>query len=127
MTREAKNMLRETVIPVLLGDCAASEAIALRLYFRLGVISYVCDTKKSLLSLINPSVKFFPLFITDDCDNALNSLSYISDNTDYLPILVPCAAKYAELVERNREFFESRFIISDTDSLLLSKPLSELL
>lgn len=127
MTRNAKNMLRDAVIPVLLGDCADSELLALRLYFRLGVTSYVCDTKKSLLSLINPSVRFFPLFVTDTCENALNSLSYISDNTDYLPILVPCTAKYARLIERNRDFFESRFIISDTDSLLLSKPLSELL
>ena len=127
MTKEAKNMLREAIIPVLLGDCARAHLLALRIYFDCGVVSYVCDTGKSLFSLIDPASRFFPLFSSQSSDVVLDSLAYAAKEAEYLPVLVPCSDKYAELVKENREFLESRFIISDSSSLFSCPPLSELL
>ena len=127
MTENSKYMLKDSVIPMLLGDSFAAQFLALRLYLRCGVVSYICDTKKSLFSLINPAVRYFPLFCSQNCNNALNSLSYAAANSDYLPILVPCSHLYADFVENNREFLESRFIISDRSSVFSCPPIAGLL
>ena len=127
MTKDAKNMLRDSVIPMLLGDSFAAHWLAFKVYFSCGVVSYVCDSKKSLLSLINPAVRFFPLFVSDSCDSAVFSLSYAADNTDYLPILVPCSDRFSAFVDSYRDHLEARFIVSDRSSLLSSIPMSELL
>ena len=127
MRKEAKDMLREAVIPMLLGDNARAQLLALKIYLRCGVTSYVCDTKRSLFSLINPAVSFFRLY-SDSKDGiaVLEALGYVASNTDYLPMIVACDASFAELIDNNREFFEPRFILTDSVTLFSSSPLSKL-
>jgi hypothetical protein len=112
---------------MLLGDNATSHLLALRIYFSLGVTSYICDGKRSFLSLINPAVRFFPVYSDEDASAALFALDYAASNADYLPLLVPCSALFRELVEVNRDHLETRFILSDSDSVFSSLPLSRLL
>lgn len=127
MTEQAKNMLRESLIPVILGDTLRSHLLALRIYLRCGVVSYICDAKKSPLSFIDPFSRYFPLFSNDMGDVALRSLSYVASNTDYLPLLIVCDGRQRDFVLHNREFLEARFIISDSSVLFSDSPLSELI
>lgn len=127
MKEMARNMLRESLIPVLLGDNARAHRLALRIYLRCGVVSYVCDTKKSLFNAIDPFSRYFPLFSREMDGVALKSLSYVASNADYLPLLIVCDDSLSELVKNNREYLEPRFIISDRASLFSTPPLSELL
>ena len=127
MTEEAKNMLRESIIPVLLGDNARSHLLALKIYMSCGVVSYICDAKKSPFNAIDPFSRYFPLFSREIDAVALKSLSYAASNTEYLPLLIVCDDRLLPFVSNNREYLESRFIISDRSSLFSSSPLSELL
>ena len=127
MTEEAKNLLRESLIPVLLGDNLKTHLLAMRIYLTCGVVSYICDTKKSLFNTLDPFSRYFPLFSSNIDAVALKSLAYAASNTDYLPLLIVCDDKLLPFINDNREFIESRFIISDRSSLFSSSPLSKLL
>ena len=127
MTEEAKNLLRESLIPVLLGDNLKTHLLAMRIYLTCGVVSYICDTKKSLFNALDPFSRYFPLFSSNIDAVALKSLAYAASNTDYLPLLIVCDDKLLPFINDNREFIESRFIISDRSSLFSSSPLSKLL
>lgn len=127
MRKEERNMLREAVIPMLLGDNATSGLLALRIYFRCGVRSYVCDSKRSIFSLLNPAVSFYPLYSgKNDGEATFEALSYVASNLDYLPIIIATDNGYAGLIEKHREFFETRFILTDSENLFSSSPLSHL-
>ena len=127
MTEEAKNLLRESLIPVLLGDNLKTHLLAMRIYLTCGVVSYICDTKKSLFNALDPFSRYFPLFSSNIDAVALKSLAYAASNTDYLPLLIVCDDKLLPFINDNREFIESRFIISNRSSLFSSSPLSKLL
>ena len=127
MTADAKNMLRESLIPVLVGDCPRAHLLAARIYFRTGIVSYVCDEKRSPLSFIDPFSKYFPLFSRSHGGVALDSLKYAASCPDYLPLLVICDNALSDFVEKYRDALEASFIIADRKTLFDVPPLSELL
>ena len=127
MTEEAKYMLRESLIPVLLGDNLRTHLLAMRIYTTCGVVSYICDTKKSLLNAFDPFSRYFPLFSSKFDGVALKSLLYAASNADYRSLLIVCDDKLLPFVKENRELIESRFIICESASLFSSSPLSKLL
>ena len=126
MTDYSKEMLRKTLIPVLLGGNRRSFAISSRLWFFHGLRSYICDSKRRFFAVMDPLVTAFELFSDTDDDMIFEALCYISDNTDYLPILVPCSQKFELFVKRNAERLETRFIISSAEELFSTAPLSAL-
>lgn len=126
MRAESKKMLKDSVIPVILGDNAGAHLLALKIFLSCGVVSYVCSAKRSALSFIDPFAKHFPLFCESGSAAALESLTYIASNPDYLPILIPCTKEFSALVSENSELLESRFIISDSDTALRAYPLRDL-
>ena len=121
---DSKNMLRQTVIPVLLGDCARSHLFALRIYLRCGIVSYICDDRRRAADLINPTTKFFSLGSKKDARVICDILDYLASSKDYLPIIIPCNEYYRAFISENREFLEARFILSDTESFFEEKPMS---
>lgn len=124
MNYDSKDMLRATVIPVLLGDCHTAHRFAASIYFRCGIVSYVCDDKKRLLDLLDPCSRFFRLHSRKEPRVILDSLDYLASVKDYVPIIIPCNSFYEELVRENRDFLEPRFIISDRESFFVQKPMS---
>ena len=120
------DMLRESVIPVLLGDSAAAHLLAFRIYLRFGITSYICDSKRGLLGYIDPFSKFFSVGDPAEPRAVLDALDYLSAGKDYLPIILPCCDRFSELTEKNRDFLEARFILSDRASFFNKKPMSVL-
>lgn len=126
MDKEAVGMLRQSVLPVLLGDRRSAALFAWRIALRCGVESYVCDTSTSFLCSINPYAKNYLLFSESEHELILESLSYIADTPDYLPVLIVCGDKYRSFVEEKREELEARFIITDRKNAFSRMPMSVL-
>ncbi len=120
----SKDMLRATVIPVLLGDCPAAHIFAAKVYLRCGIVSYVCDEKKKAADIIDPFSKFFCLHSRREPRVILDSLEYLSSVKDYLPIIIPCDKFYKEFTENNKDFLGTRFILSDKEFFFKQKPMS---
>ena len=124
MDYNSKDMLRSCVIPVLLGDTFSAHILAAKIYFRTGIISYVCDSKISFLDYLDPLSKFFSLVSEDEEDIICQCLEYLASNKEYLPIVIPCNERYSAFADKYREFLEPRFILSDKESFFSEPPMS---
>jgi len=120
---EKWDILREHLLPVLLGDTLFAHRLACKIYLRCGVISYVCDIKKTLADALNPFSRFFPVCHADMGDLLQDSLLYLASEQDFLPLLIPCTEQYRAYVEQHREELECRFLLRDPHSLFTSEPL----
>ena len=124
MFYDTKEMLRKSVIPVLLGDCAAAHALSFRIYFRCGVVSYVCDENRRISDYLNPFSRFFSLICQSDDDVICDALDYLSSKKDYLPVIIPCSDRFRTFVNSHRDFLESRFIIATPETIFKQTPMS---
>lgn len=124
MDYNKNDMLRESVIPALLGNSAAARFMAFRIYLRYGIISYICADRPRLFDRIDPFSKFFPLHSASEEGVMLEVLDYLARDREYLPVIIPCGEYFENFVEKNREFLEARFIIADRESFFTKKPMS---
>ena len=122
-----RDMQKEALLPILLGDSFAAHSLSLQIYLRCGVRSYICDSKRGFLSFIDPTSRFFDLISVSEGAAMLCALENIAANTDYLPILVPCGERFCAFVEENIEFLEPRFIIASKNNVFDSAPFSAIL
>ena len=90
MYYDSKDMLRASVIPVLLGDSAAAHLMAAKIYLRSGIISYICDSRRSFWNYVDPFSRFFSLISSAEEGIVCEALGYLASAKDYLPIIVPC-------------------------------------
>ena len=124
MYYNSKDMLRSSVIPVLLGDNLSAHLMAAKIYLRCGIISYVCDAKITVADYIDPFSRFFSLVSETDADIICETLDYLASNKEYLPIIIPCNERYKDLINKRKSFLEPRFIISDKESFFTEPPMS---
>ena len=124
MYYSSKDMLRASVIPVLLGASPQAFCLAWKIYLRSGIISYICDERQSAAHALNPCSKFFPLISASDPRVMIDVLTYLAAEPDHLPIIIPCNDFYSKFADQNRELLEERFIISDHKRFFDEAPMS---
>lgn len=127
MRDDQKWMLKGALLPVLLGDSLRTHLLSLGIYARCGVQSLVCDEKKSALSVIDPTSKFFDLISVSEGAAVMAALEHIAANTDYLPVLIPMSERFLHIVEENRETLEALFIITSKENVWSSAPFAALM
>ena len=124
MSYSKRDMLRDTVVPVLLGNSFSAHMLAARIYFLCGVRSYICDDKRRALDFVDPFSLHYSLVARSPV--ALCSLDYLAKERELLPIIVPCDEYFADFVSENRDFLETRFVISDKASFFSLSQISAL-
>ncbi len=127
MTEFQKAMQREALLPIFLGDSFAAHKLSLKLYLTCGVKSYVCDSKRSFWSFIDPTSSFFDLISVTEGIAMRSALGAISVNREYLPVLVPFGARFEEFVKENIEFLEPRFIIASREDIFKCAPIAAIM
>ena len=119
MRDDQKWMLKGALLPVLLGDTPSAHLLSLKICARCGVRSLVCDERRSVLSIIDPTSRFFDLISVTEGAAVMACLSQIAESTDYLPVLIP--------MEENRESLEPVLIITSKDNVGNSAPFAALM
>ena len=127
MRDDQKWMLKGALLPVLLGDSLSAHALSIRIYARCGVESLVCDERRSVIGVLDPTCKFFDLISVTEGAALMASLSQIASNTDYLPILIPMNERFSRFVTEYREALESLFIITTREDAFNSAPFAALM
>ena len=127
MRDDQKWMLKDALLPILLGDSLSAHLLSLKIYARCGVQSYVCDDKRGVLSFIDPTSKFFDLISAKEGSAVMAALSQIAANSDYLPVIIPTSERFERLVEEYRETLESLFIITSKEKVWNSAPFAALM
>lgn len=119
---EDKELFKQTVIPVILGNGIRAHRLSLRFFFRYGVRSVICGKRKGLLDILDPVCDFLKLY-SDDSRLMCEQLSDISEDGEFIMPLISVTDRLCSFVNENEELLESRFIIcrkGDIDRHLFS-------
>ncbi len=117
MTKELKETLRSSLVPVILGNGTPSCRLAWRLYLTLGTVSLRLGAHKRASDLFGLPCVFRPASSDDRllCEQLLD----IAEEFDgYLLILIPTDDLSYQYVETSRDALESRYVISSPDEVL---------
>ena len=111
-----QDVLSGELVPVLLGISAEAQETARRMFRRYGVISHIFCEKIPLTMRLSLCMKFHTISKTHDdrlMIKALKDFSKQLENADVILYLIPCTEHYANIVWKNRDVLERRFVIAD--------------
>ena len=115
-------------VPYILGNSRHSHKISAKIYKRFGIVSLICDERRSLLDVFDISSRSIELTETDSPRLVCEELMWLATQNDYiLPILIPACTRYKEMLECERERLESCFVISSEEEIFTSSPLASLI
>ena len=115
-------------VPYILGNSRASHRLSARIYRRFGIVSVICDDRRSLLDLLDISSRSVLLTHTDSPRLVCEQLIWLATQNDYtLPILIPTDTRYIKMLDTERDHLEACFVISSKEKVLTSSPLSSLI
>ena len=121
MTKELKETLRASIVPVIIGNGAPSCRVAWRLYLSFGALSLRLGAHRRLSDLLGLPC-LFRKASTDDrllCEQLLD----IAEEFDgYLLLLIPSDKPSWEHIERHREALASRYLLSSPDEVFSHIP-----
>ena len=125
--RDVREYASAYFLPLLLGSNRRSHKISAKILRKYGIVSFVLDEKRSILSFLDFSSHFVPLCQTQESAIFLDELSAMAHRcADNLPILIPCSPKYAELVSSLSEELEKTFVVCDADKVFSESPLADI-
>ena len=120
--QEWRELMEETIVPIFPRQTLRAHLLALRLYLKWGVISFLCGTKKSIFTALDPTCRFLQ---TDSHDGRLMSeelADFAESYGDCLFLLVCLTEEDRALVAAHISHLESRMILTDSRSLFRNAP-----
>ena len=124
---EVRELLRQCVVPVILGNGAAAHLLALRLFFKYRVCSLVCGRRRSLPDLLNPVCDFFRLYRQRDGRLAAEQLADLADEYgDCLFVLIPLSGEDQAILRHHGAALESRYLVCHPKRLFDQPPFAGL-
>ena len=117
-TEESIEAIRDTVVPVIADHQPGAHLLALRLYWKFGIRSFVCGQKRNFWDLLNPTAKFLRLSDFGDRRLAAEQLNDLADGYEDCLFFLICRehARTNDLLQ-HAPLLESRFILTDADKL----------
>ena len=112
-------------IPFLLGSSKHSHALALKIFGKYGMCSYILDKKLKLLDIIDPISKFSALCGSEDELICAQLITLARTEPYTLPILIPTGDEYGRIVEAQRDRLERIFVICEPDRVFLDSPVAK--
>ena len=121
MTKELKETIRASVVPVILGNNFLSCRLAWRLYLTLGTVSLHLGSHRRLSDLLGLPCVFRK---TSNDDRLLREqlLDLAEEFDGYLLLLIPTDELSSERIDADRETISSRYVISSPDEVLSHIP-----
>ena len=118
MTEETKDLLRQDILPVLLGNGMAAHRLSAQLSARYGVGSLLCGAHRGLLDLMDPTSVFFRLCYKESGRLAAEQLvDFFDAHDDLFCLLVPMTADARAFVSEQSELLETRFVCVEPNKL----------
>jgi len=123
MTYESRDVVRDHVVPILLGSGLRTHLLALRIRLCTGIVPYICDCKRHGGTLGYAS--YFAVCEPTSDELLLHTLSYLVRDTEELGIVIPCTAPFEAFAERNRETLCRMVMLRTPSTVFWRNPLSE--
>ena len=115
--RQCKEILREDVLPVILGNSRHAHRLSLRLYLQYGLTSLLCAERKGIRDLLDPSSTFFPLISGEPRLICEQLCDLAAREEGRLLLLIPAEEKTRARLEGSLDSLESAFVLTDPSRL----------
>lgn len=120
---ERSAVLEQSVLPILLGNGLRAHLLALKLYLRYGVPSFVGGRQRTLWDLLNPFCDFYRLFWGENGRLLKEQLlSLAEEYEETLFVLIPTTKEMLDLLQAHTAELESRFILSEPHAVTEAFP-----
>ena len=110
--RQCKQLLREDILPVILGNSISAHRLSISIHAKYGLCSLLCAPRSRFLDLINPFAFFLPL-MTDThprlIREQLSDLSMRYENT--LLLLIPSTQEELSRLGKETDALEENFLL----------------
>ena len=122
--RAIRETANQSILPVLLGNTRKAHRLSARLFRRFGVIS-VIGGQPRLWDIADFTSVTFRMPKTD-CERLTVEalIGFAEEYREPLLLLVPCSETTAGTVARHAKALERYFVLSDTEAILASSPLT---
>lgn len=111
MNEEARELLRDDILPLVLGHGVEAHRFASRMLTRYGVACMLCGERKNLLDWVDLNSSFLPLSRAQDARLAVEQLmDFAEANQDRLLLLIPMDGSDRAWIEEQAELLETRFV-----------------
>ena len=118
MMEETRELIRQGIVPVVLGNGRDAHRVSARLYRSFGLPALICDTRRSLWDLLDPTCAFRALPRGGDGRLIAQELvSLAREYEDCLLLLIPLTEEYRALTCAYESLLEAYFICRDPDGL----------
>ena len=120
--RKLREEARLYFLPVLLGSNRHSHALAMSIFNRYGICSYILDRKRSFWDLFDLSARFSMIYGSEQellCDQLI---TLASSEAYTLPILIPTNSEYVRAVAEQRSRLETVFVFCEPDRVFSDSP-----
>lgn len=125
--RTLKEEARLYFVPYILGNTRAAHKLAYRIYRKFGIISVICDRRRSLCDLFDPTSRPVVLSSTDSPRLIAEQLVELTRQTQYtLPLIIPVCEEYERMAQSERATLEHSFVICDAQTLFERSPLADI-
>ena len=111
MNEETRELLRDDILPVILGNGIDAHRLASRLLARYGVACTLCGERRNLLDWFDLNASFFRISRKRGSRLAAEQLADLAEeNRDRFLLLVPMTDADRVLIGEQAELLESRFV-----------------
>lgn len=118
MTEETKELLRQDILPVMLGNGLSAHRLAARIFARYGVVSVLCGARRGFFDCLDPTSVFLRLSRKDSARLFAERLTDFADaHEELLCLLVPMTADASALVSEQAPLLETRFVCVTPEEL----------
>ena len=121
---DVKELMRDEVLPVILGNGIGAHMLSLDLLVKYGISSVLCGEKRNFLNLFDLKCGFLHFINDEDGRLCVEQLTDLFDDADgRIAVLVASDERWRGLMEQNAETLESRYILAYSREELYKLPL----
>ncbi len=119
-----KELLSRNLQPILLGDSKSTRRLARSIYKKYGVISYICDSKRTTSSLFSQSFAFWKVSGADFpellCEELIRLASF---DEECIYIVIPTDECYRAITEKHLDKLCAFFLLNTPEDPFRDIPL----
>ncbi len=120
--RERRELIGESVVPILLGQTLRAHFFAWRLYLRWGAVSFLCGSQKNVFTSLDPVCRFLRTDRQAERLAAEQLTDFADAYGDCLFLLIPLTSADRAFVSDYASQLESRMIVAEPRTLLEHAP-----
>ena len=118
MTEETKDLLRQGVVPIILGNDRDAHRLSARLYRTFGIPSILCGTRRTVWDFFDPTSAFRRISPTASSRLVAEELMDLAaDCEDCFLLLIPLREPQRALIREQETLLETKFVFRTPEAL----------